>query len=39
MIYMISVVICMCAVSFRIYDVDGDGYIDKQELFQMLKAR
>ena len=27
-----------CAVSFRIYDIDGDGHIDKEELFQILKA-
>lgn len=25
-------------MSFKIYDVDGDGYIDKEELFGMLKA-
>lgn len=25
-------------MSFKIYDVDGDGFIDKQELFQILRA-
>ena len=25
-------------VSFRIYDVDGNGFIDKGELFDILKA-
>ncbi|KNC47035.1 calcineurin B [Thecamonas trahens ATCC 50062] len=25
-------------LSFRIYDIDGDGHIDKEELFQILKA-
>ena len=26
------------AVSFRLYDMDGDGSIDKNELFDMLKV-
>eukprot|EP00300_Choanocystis_sp_HF-7_P029432 c3628_g1_i2.p2 GENE.c3628_g1_i2~~c3628_g1_i2.p2 ORF type:complete len:200 (+),score=50.58 c3628_g1_i2:100-699(+) len=26
------------ALSFQIYDIDGDGFIDKDELFQILKA-
>ena len=25
-------------VSFKIYDIDGDGYIDKDELYGILKA-
>jgi Ca2+-binding EF-hand superfamily protein len=25
-------------VSFKLYDMDNDGYIDKNELFQMLRA-
>jgi len=27
----------LCAVAFKIYDVDGDGYISNGELFQVLK--
>jgi len=27
----------LCKVAFKIYDVDGDGYISNGELFQVLK--
>jgi serine/threonine-protein phosphatase 2B regulatory subunit len=26
-----------CSVAFKIYDIDGDGYISNGELFQVLK--
>ena len=28
----------MCLVSFRVYDLDGDGFISRAELMAMLKA-
>lgn len=27
----------LCSVAFKIYDMDGDGYISNGELFQVLK--
>ena len=27
----------MCAVSFGIYDLNGDGFISREEIYQLLK--
>ena len=28
----------MCAVCFDVYDLNGDGYISREEMFQLLKG-
>lgn len=30
--------LCLCLVAFVVYDLNGDGYISKEEMFPMLKA-
>ena len=34
---MMTMMLLMCAVAFKIYDIDGDGFISNGELFQVLK--
>ena len=30
--------LCLCADCFGIYDLNNDGYISREEMFQMLKS-